>query len=144
MAQTWTGEENCDWNNPGNWSCWPLDNKQLTIDPANLCGECALPEIVNASVFIPSLITIQNGATLFIKNNLTVQEDINIFDQGTQVQFDEGSLKILADKGRLIIADGSALIMHNGLLSLYSPLVVEEGGKFVQSGGTVNLKHSTQ
>ena len=44
-AQDWTGALNSDWNNPGNWSDWPLDGENITIDSANYTGVMADPSI---------------------------------------------------------------------------------------------------
>ena len=141
-SQAWTGEEDQDWNNPCNWSDWPLDGKLITIDPAHFCGECSLPEIRTASVFTPTLVTVQNGASLFIGSDLTVLEDLNVFDECSQVYFQKGRVSVGASNGRLIVADGSTVIMHDGSLSISRPVLVEQGGKFIQDGGMLHLEQA--
>ena len=37
-AQDWTGAINNNWNDPGNWDQWPLDEENITIHPLNYSG----------------------------------------------------------------------------------------------------------
>ncbi|MCW3102545.1 MAG: hypothetical protein JWO09_985 [Bacteroidetes bacterium] len=139
-AQHWTGSISSDWNNSANWSAWPLNGDNITIDPLTYSGIAASPVISSASVFTPDKITIQNGAVLGIQNNLSTGDDINILGTGTQVNISGGIINVApGNNGRFIISDGAAVNMSNGTLNADQRLLVELGGIFTLNGGQVNV-----
>ncbi|MCW3071595.1 MAG: hypothetical protein JWO44_1485 [Bacteroidetes bacterium] len=139
-AQHWTGNISSDWNNSANWSAWPLNGNNITIDPLTYSGIAASPVISAASVFTPDKITIQNGAVLSIQNNLSTGDDINILGTGTHVNISSGIISVApGNNGRFIISDGASVTMSNGTLNTDQRLLVELGGIFTLSGGQVNV-----
>lgn len=73
-AQDWTGNIDSDWNNAGNWSQWPLDGEDVTIDPDNFTGAMLPPVVSSNAAFTPNRIGVENGAHLTISANLSVTD----------------------------------------------------------------------
>jgi len=139
-AQHWTGSVSSDWNNSANWSSWPLNGDNITIDPLTYSGAAVSPVISAASVFSPDKITIQNGAVLSIQHNLSTGDDINILGAGTQVNISSGTINVApGNNGRFIISDGATVSISNGTLNADQRLLVELGGLFTLNGGQVNV-----
>jgi len=158
-SQSWRGTVNADWNNASNWSAWPLNNANIVIDPVNYTGAAASPSIINASVFIPNKILIQNGASMLIQNNLTTNDNVDVVGTGTLLTIQGGTINIglgtngrlLADVGgQLIIQNGtidagksiaagsgSTITMNNGILNNIPRVLVDLGGKFIFNNGTI-------
>lgn len=111
-AQNWTGTVDSDWNNAANWSDWPLNNEDITIDTANYSGAASSPMIATNSVFTPDRMYVMNGASLMIAANLSVAD-------------------------RFIISDDAQARMTGGLLSA-DRLIMELGGGFTLDAGTIN------
>lgn len=111
-AQNWTGAVSSDWNNAGNWSEWPLNGENITIDTLNYTGVNASPVLGAASVFTPDRLFVQNGALLTLGADLTVT-------------------------GRIIIGNDAHVLMTNGTL-ITDRLIMELGGGFTLDAGTIN------
>lgn len=136
-AQEWTGAANSDWNNPANWSEWPLSGENITIDPMNYTGVGASAEIISTSMFTPDRMLVMNGASLAISANLTVADRFIISDDA-QVTMTAGTL--VTD--RLIMELGGAFTLDAGTVNT-GRLVLGDDGQmaslFVQNGGTVTV-----
>lgn len=161
LAQNWTGAINSDWNNAANWSTWPLNGADITIDPATFSGVAAMPVIASNSVFSPGMVLVQNGAVLTIQANLTTQDDFEVLGAGTHVEMDLGTVQVNpGNGGRLIVDLGATWTMDNGNLQVDERFIAGEdavitinggtaatgerllmdlGGAFVQNGGVVNV-----
>lgn len=138
-AQHWTGSISSDWNNSGNWSSWPLNGNNITIDPLTYSGSAASPVISAASVFTPDRITLQNAAMLSIQANLSTGDNISLIGAGTQMTISAGTINVApGNNGRFIVSDGAAVTMNNGTLNADQRLLVELGGVFTLNGGQVN------
>ncbi len=137
IAQNWTGALNADWNNPGNWTDWPLDGEDITIDPANYSGAQASPSITAASVFVPDRMYVMNGAALTIAANLVVDNRLIVSDEAG-VTMTGGTLT----SDRLIMELGGHFTLAGGTVNTLSVLALGDDGVtasgFVQNGGTVN------
>jgi hypothetical protein len=140
-SQNWTGNSNSDWNNPSNWTSWPLNGEDIIIDTINYTGAKASPLISSASVFTPEGVLIQNGAQLTIQNNLSANDRIEIIGEGTSVLMQSGIFHAAGDgsQGRMIISEGADLIMNGVLLRAEQRLIVELGGSFILNNGSVDL-----
>ena len=136
-AQNWTGALNSDWNNPGNWTDWPLSGEDVTIDPALYTGAQASPEITSASVFAPDRLYVMNGAELVIEAPLTVDNRLIVAD-GSQVEQGAGSLTT----DRLVLELGGTYTLTSGTVNTLGVLAFGDDGAqpsiFTQNGGTVN------
>lgn len=139
-AQTWTGNVNSDWNNSANWTGWPLNGANITIDPANYTGAAASPVISANSVFTPAGMIVQNGATLTVQANLTTTRRIELFNNGTLLSVSGGTLLASGggSQGRFIVSDGAAVIQNNGTVRANQRVIVELGGSYTLNNGTVN------
>ena len=137
-AQDWTGAIDTDWNNPGNWSAWPLDGENLTIDSANYTGAMADPTISFTSVFLPDRVFVQDAfvtieANLFVADRFVVEGEGRVYQSSGLLYTD----RLIVDLGGLYgIADGSVsvttvLAVANGS--------VDRPSTFSQVGGTVNV-----
>ena len=137
-AQDWTGALNSDWNNPGNWSDWPLDGENITIDSANYTGVMADPSINATSVFTPDRLFVEDGH-LTIAAGLSVADRFVVEGEG-EVEQTNGALTT----DRLIVGLGGLFSIANGSLSVTSVLAVADGSltrpsTFSQVGGTVTI-----
>lgn len=136
-AQNWTGALNADWNNPGNWTDWPLDGEDITVDPAAYSGAQASPSITAASVFAPDRMYVMNGAALVIAANLVVDNRLIVSDEA-EVTMTGGTLT----SDRLIMELGGHFTLAGGTVNTLSVLALGDDGatasSFVQNGGTVN------
>lgn len=139
-AQNWTGNTNSDWNNSSNWSSWPLSGEDILIDPANYTGAAASPVITSNSVFSPEGLIVQNGAVLTIQANLTCTKRIELFNTGTVVHLNAGTLFASGSgsQGRFIISDGAAVVQTGGVAKANQRIIVELGGVYTLNNGTVN------
>ncbi len=135
-AQNWTGAINSDWNNAGNWTDWPLNGEDVTIDPALYTGAQASPEITTVSVFSPDRMYVMNGAELVIEASLTVGNRLIVSD-ASQVEHGAGTLTT----DRLVMELGGTYTLTNGVVNTLSVLAFGDDGTqpsaFVQNGGTV-------
>lgn len=136
IAQDWTGAISSDWNNPGNWTDWPLDGENVTIDPANYTGTMADPVISTASVFTPDRLYV-DGGTLTIAAGLNIADRFIVTGPGS-VDMTAGVLS----SDRLVMALGGAFHFSAGAISITSVLALADGAaggdsRFEQSGGTV-------
>jgi len=160
-AQNWTGNLNNDWNNSANWSAWPLNAQDLTIDPAFLTGAAVYPTISSNSSFSPGLVLIQNGGHLTIEANLTTQDNVEVLGVGSSIIVNNGIFSVNpGDGGRLIVDLGATLVqnsgniivderfiagedaiitINNGVASSGERLLMDLGGKFIQNNGIVNV-----
>lgn len=136
-AQNWTGALNSDWNNPGNWTDWPLDGEDVTIDPALYTGAQAAPEITSASVFSPDRMYVMNGAELVIEAPLSVGNRLIVSDDA---QVEQGAGTLTTD--RLVLELGGTYTLANGTVNTLGVLAFGDDGTqpstFIQNGGTVN------
>ncbi len=137
-AQDWTGAIDTDWNNPGNWSEWPLDGENVTIDSANYTGAMADPTISANSVFLPDRVFVQD-ALLTIAANLSVADRFVVEGEGEVYQ--SGGL---LNTDRLIVDLGGLYAIANGSASVTGVLAMADGAAerpstFSQVGGTVNV-----
>lgn len=137
-AQDWTGAINSDWNNPGNWTDWPLDGENITIDSSNYAGAMADPVISTASVFVPDRVFILDGS-LTISANLAVADRFIVEGEG-RVHLNGGALTT----DRLIADVGGLFVISNGTATVTSVLAIADGSAdrpstFEQSGGAVNV-----
>lgn len=141
FAQNWTGAVNSDWNNSGNWSSWPLNGQDITIDTINYTGAKAHPVISSASVFSPDRIVVQNTATLTIQNNLTANDRVEILGAGTAVLMQSGNFSLTGSgsKGRLIIGNDAAFTMNSGALNVSQQIVLDLGGSFLLNSGNITV-----
>ncbi len=135
-AQDWTGAINSDWNNPGNWTDWPLDGENVTIDPANYTGAMADPVIGIASVFTPDRLYV-DGGTLTIAAGLNIADRFIVTGPGS-VDMTAGVLS----SDRLVMDVGGSFHFSAGAISITSVLALADGAaggdsRFEQSGGTV-------
>lgn len=159
-AQNWTGNVDSDWNNSSNWSSWPLDGEDITIDPANYTGNAADPIISSNSVFNPAEVTVENGGILTISANLTTQDDVEAIGAGSEILHTAGTFSVNpGGGGRLIIATNASMTVDGGTtnvderfiaetdavvsidsgsVSSGDRLLAEGGGRFIQNGGTVS------
>lgn len=137
IAQEWTGAVNADWNNASNWSTWPLNGEDITIDPANYSGAAASPSISAASVFSPDRMYVMNGAQLTIGANLTVTNRFIVSDDA-QVVMSAGSLVV----DRLVMELGGGFTLNNGSI-IATRLVLGDDGvgpsTYEQLGGIVTV-----
>jgi hypothetical protein len=161
FGQNWTGNLNSDWNNPANWSSWPLNGNDLLIDPINYTGAAADPQINAQSVFNPAGIIVQNGASLTIANNLSTTGDIEVLGAGSSLIMSAGTLDVApANAGRLILDLGAEMVinggsvnigqrfivatlssvtMNSGSINTSQRLILDLGGSFVLNGGLVSV-----
>lgn len=161
FSQDWTGNVSSDWNNSANWSTWPLNGEDITIDPVNYSGVAAQPVIVSNSVFTPAAVLIQNGGTLTIGANLTTSDDVECIGAGSVITQNGGTFSVnTGGGGRLIIDLGGAMTLVNGTVNVGERFIAGEnalvtiengtassgqrllmdlGGQFIQNGGTVNV-----
>ncbi|HEX8516661.1 MAG TPA: T9SS type A sorting domain-containing protein [Bacteroidia bacterium] len=139
-AQNWTGNVNSNWNDPANWSSWPLTGADILIDPVNYTGASSSPVISGNSVFTPAGMIVQNGANLTIQANLTTTGRIELFTNGTIVTITAGTVFASGggSQGRFIVSDGAKIIMNGGLLKANQRLIIELGGTFIFNNGTIN------
>lgn len=137
VAQNWTGALNADWNNPGNWTDWPLDGEDITIDPAAYSGAQASPSITAASVFVPDRMYVMNGAALTIAADLVVGNRLIVSDEAL-VTMTGGTLT----SDRLIMELGGHFTLPGGTVNTLSVFALGDDGanpsSFVQNGGSVN------
>ena len=136
-AQNWTGAINSDWNNPANWTDWPLDGEDVTIDPASYSGAQSSPVIASASVLSPDRMYVQNGASLSIQASLSVSDRLIVGDDA-QIGMTSGTLTT----DRLIVELGGAFNLSNGTVNALSVTALGDDGtqpsRFIQDGGTMN------
>jgi len=68
----WTGNEDDDWHNEANWSCYglPGSTTTVTLDPSNLTGAGASPVIYDDMVGECLTIDIVSGITIEIANDI--------------------------------------------------------------------------
>jgi hypothetical protein len=160
-AQNWTGSVNNDWNNPSNWSAWPLNGQNITINPAFYSGNSLHPVISANSVFVPGFILLDNGGVLTISANLTTSDDVEVLGTGSSLIINNGTFSVnTGNGGRLIIDLGSTMVInggativgerfiagsgavitiHNGTVSSGERLLMDEGGKIIQYDGQVSV-----
>lgn len=161
FSQNWTGNSNSDWNNPSNWSSWPLNGSNITINPALYTGAAAVPVISANSVFTPALVSVINGGNLTINANLTTQDDVEVLDPTSQLIVNGGTFSVNpGNGGRLIIDLGASMLLSNGNVIVDERFIAGEdavvtinggsassgqrilmdlGGKFIQNGGSVSV-----
>lgn len=161
FGQNWTGNSDSDWNNSANWSSWPLNGQNITINPSFYTGNAASPIISSNSVFSPAAILVDNGAVLTISANLTTQDDVEAIGVGSQIIMNNGTFSVNpGNGGRLIIDLGSSMeinggttlvderfiagedaliTINNGIASSGDRLLMDLGGRFIQNGGTVSV-----
>lgn len=136
IAQDWTGAINSDWNNPGNWTDWPLDGENVTVDPANYTGAMVDPVIGTAAVFTPDRLYV-DGGTLTIAAGLNIADRFIVTGPGS-VDMTAGVLS----SDRLVMDVGGSFHFSAGAISITSVLALADGAtginsRFEQSGGTV-------
>src|SRR3989338_2102955 len=161
FAQNWTGNVSSDWNNAANWTAWPLNGQDLTIDPVNYSGAAASPMIASNSVFTPAAILIQNGGLLTISANLTTDDDVECIGVGSSIVQTAGTFAVNpGGGGRLVFDLGANMLINNGTVNVDERFIAGEdalvtinagtvtsgerllmdlGGHFVQNGGTVSV-----
>jgi hypothetical protein len=140
QAQNWTGNNSSNWNDPGNWSSWPLTNDDLTIDTLNYTGAKASPVISSASVFTPASIVVQNGASLVIAANLSTSDNVEVLGTGSSVTIQGGTINIApGNAGRFILAEGATGMMTGGTVNADQRLIVELGAQFTLNNGQINI-----
>ena len=136
VAQDWTGAMDSNWNNPANWTDWPLNGENVTIDPLNYGGAQASPIISSNSVFTPDRLFVQNGAQVEIGANLTVSDRLIASDNAEIVQ-NGGVLTT----GRLVMELGAGYHLMDGTLNTLNVLALGDDdvqpSRFVQDGGVV-------
>jgi hypothetical protein len=137
VAQNWTGNVNSDWNNPSNWSTWPLNNEDITINPAFFSGVAASPIISSNSAFSPAAITILNGGDLTISANLTTQDDVEVIDVGSSITVTAGTFSVnTTDGGRLIIDLQSSMLIQGGTVQVGERFIAGQDALITINGGT--------
>jgi hypothetical protein len=114
FSQNWTGNLNSDWNNSANWSAMPANNATVTINPANFTGAAVAPVINAASSFDPNKLSVLNGASLTVSDDITIHKDL-VIDLGGQVTMTSGTITV---EQNVLIGDGktsnSSLLTING------------------------------
>lgn len=160
-AQNWTGNVSGDWNNSANWSSWPLNGEDITINPSFYTGNAIAPTIAVNSVFSPAAILIENGGVLTIGANLTTSDDVEVIGFGSHIEMNAGLFRVNpGDGGRLIIdlaasmtinggntnvderfiAGEDALVtINSGIVSSGERLIMDLGGRFIQHDGVVSV-----
>lgn len=137
-AQNWMGAMDSNWNNPANWSEWPLDDENVTIDPALYTGVQAGPILTGNSVFVPDRVFIQNGAEVTLQAGLTVADRFIVGADAT-VNMEAGTLTT----DRLIMEGGGHFTLTTGTVNVLGVLALGDDGlapsTFTQFGGTVNV-----
>ncbi|WP_300354656.1 hypothetical protein [Fluviicola sp.] len=142
FGQSWTGNVNSDWNNPGNWSASPSNGDDIEIDPANYTGAMAQPIISGSSNFTPAEMLVQNGAQLTISGTLNTTDQVEIIGIGTQITItNSGAFSLIGagNNARLIFVDDAHLEMNGGSLSSAQRLLFELGATGTINNGTVTV-----
>lgn len=139
FAQEWTGAVSTDWNDPANWSAWPLDGEDIDVSSDNLTGLQLYPVISAPSVFTPDLVIVEGGMLLTITGTLTVDDRLTV---GYPAVVSMTAGQLTAD--RLIVEGGGSFSFSGGTIDVGSVLAIVDGGingpsTFDQSGGTVNV-----
>ncbi len=138
-AQEWTGAVNSDWNNSANWNEWPLNDEDISIDPAFFTGAMALPVISGTSGFIPDRLFIVNGGQLTIAGALIVGNRVIIEDDGSSVVMESGSLTA----ERLITEAGGGFTLQDGMVNITSVVALGDDGVspsyMTMNGGTMTV-----
>ncbi|MCB0779259.1 MAG: hypothetical protein KDC03_06935, partial [Flavobacteriales bacterium] len=80
-----------NWNDPANWSDWPLGGENVTTDPSFYTGVQASPVLSGNSVFIPDRLFIENGAQVTLQGALTVADRL-IVGSEAEVTMNSGTL----------------------------------------------------
>ncbi|HLP13913.1 MAG TPA: T9SS type A sorting domain-containing protein [Flavobacteriales bacterium] len=140
ISQNWTGNVNSEWNNPANWSEWPLNDEDILIDPVNYSGAAVSPIISTASVFAPASLVVQNGALLSIQDNIYTSDNIEILGAGTKVFATGGILHAAGtgSNGRIIVGDEAELVINGGTILCNQRLIIESGAVAELNTGMVN------
>ncbi len=161
FSQNWTGNVDADWNNSANWSSWPLNGVNITINPANYTGNAVSPIISTNSVFTPNQITVANGALLTIQANLTTGDNVSVVNPNSSLLIQTGTVaiapgnngRLFIDLGanltvdggvlnvdqRLIIGDNATCNINNGTVTSGQRFIVELGGQCTMAGGVLNV-----
>lgn len=138
QAQEWLGTIDDNWNDPANWSDWPLGGENVTIDPSFYTGAQASPVLSGNSVFIPDRLFIENGAQVTLQGALTVADRL-IVGSEAEVTMNSGTL----NSDRLIMEGGGAFVLANGTINVQSVLALGDDGvvpsRFEQLNGAVNV-----
>jgi hypothetical protein len=161
FSQNWTGNVDADWNNSANWSSWPLNGVNITINPANYTGNAVSPIISTNSVFTPNQITVANGALLTIQANLTTGDNVSVVNPNSSLLLQSGTVaiapgnngRLFVDLGanltvdggilnvdqRLIVGDDATCDINNGIVTAGQRFVLELGGQCNMMGGFLNV-----
>lgn len=161
-AQNWTGQTSSDWNDPSNWSSWPLNGQDIIINPSLYSVAGGFHPVVSSnSVFTPALITLQNGAVLTISANLSTDDDVEVFDLNSEIIVTNGVFSVNPGGGgrliidlessmtvnggtvnvdeRLIAGQDAVITINGGTVTSGERLLMDLGGQFVQNGGSVSV-----
>jgi len=161
IAQNWTGNQDANWNNSSNWSSWPLNGEDITIDPTFYSGNAIAPLISSNSTFIPAAVSITNGGVLTINANLTTSDDVEVIGLNSNIEVNNGVFRVNpGDGGRLIIDLGASMTINggstlvderfiagedalvtinNGIVTSGERLIMDLGGRFIQHNGSVTV-----
>ncbi|MCB0795941.1 MAG: hypothetical protein KDB88_14495 [Flavobacteriales bacterium] len=138
LAQHWTGAINSDWNNAANWSDWPLNGEDVTIDPSLYSGMQASPALGGGSAFVPDRLFAENGAQVTIQGGLTISDRF-IIGADAVVTMNSGNLIT----ERLVLEAGGSFNLVSGTVNAFGVLALGDDGvqpsTFTQQGGTVNV-----
>ncbi len=160
-SQNWTGNQDADWNNAANWSSWPLNGEDITINPALYTGNSISPVISSNSVFSPAAMLIENGGILTIEANLTTVDDVEVIGAGSLVEVNSGTFSVNPGAGGRLIIDLNAAMTINGGTTIVDErfiagedvlvtinggsassgerLIMDLGGRFIQNNGNVSV-----
>ena len=120
FGQNWEGDVDSDWNDPLNWAGDSGPTGDVVIDPANYTNA---PEIILApSAWTIKKVTVLNGGTLLLANNLSIQDDFTVDGNDTSTPS--------------VTMTGGTLDINGGT----KKLDIKKGGIFNLSGGTINTK----
>lgn len=161
FAQNWTGNQDANWNNSSNWSSWPLNGEDITINPALYTGNAVSPIISANSVFSPAAVLVTNGGFLTINANLTTSDDVEVIGLNSLIEVNNGVFSVNpGDGGRLIIDLGASMTINggstlvderfiagedalvtinNGVVTSGERLIMDLGGRFIQHNGSVTV-----
>ncbi|MDX1446237.1 T9SS type A sorting domain-containing protein [Lishizhenia sp.] len=136
FAQNWTGNVDSVWNNPSNWSAWPLNGLDIEIDPINYTGVGASPFIDSTSLFVPNSIEVLGGAVLTINEDLSIGSSLLCSGVGSSVILNSDNLTIQNVQGNIHF-------LNQATGSLNSVQYTSGGNFILDQGAEIELRYAT-